>query len=73
LQQINNGDFEKLELVIIKNGDQVNADGVVNVSLYNADDSTNTVLSSGSSTNEPPFGIYSYQVTPIITSLNKVI
>ena len=73
MQQINNGDFEKLELVIIKNGDRVNADGVVNVSLYNADDSTNTVLSSGSSTNEPPFGIYSYQVTPTITSLNKVI
>lgn len=73
MQQINNGDFEKLELVIVKNGERVNANGTVSVSLYNADDNANTVLVSGSAVNEPKLGIYTYQVTPSVTSLNKVI
>jgi len=73
VQQINNGEFEKLELVIIKNNEQVNADGAVSVQLFDADDTANTVLVSGSATNEPPLGLYTYQVGPSITSLNKIV
>jgi hypothetical protein len=73
LQQVNNGSFEKIEVVINKNGQQVNADGDVLVKIYDADDSTNTIISSGSAVNEPPLGIYTYQLTPSITALNKII
>lgn len=73
MQQINNGDYEKLEFIIVKNGEHVNADGDVMVSLYDADDASNTLLTSGSATNEPPYGIYTFQVTPQVTSLNKVL
>lgn len=73
MQQINNGDFEKLELVIVKSNEQVNADGPVTVTMYNADDITNTVLLTASATNEPVSGLYTYEVGPNITSLNKIL
>ena len=72
MQQINNGDFEKIEFVIVKNNDQVNADGNVSVRIFNADDSTNTVIDSGTAVNEPVLGLYSYQIDPDVTSLNKI-
>lgn len=73
MQEINNGDFENLELVIIKNGQEINADDDVLVNIYDADDLSNTVLSSGSATNEPQNGLYVYEVGPDITSLNRVL
>lgn len=73
MQQINNGDFEKLELVIAKNNQHVNADGTVSVQIFNADDGTNTVLSSGSAVNEEISGLYTYEIGPSITSLNKIV
>lgn len=73
MQQINNGDFEKLELVIVKSNEQVNADGAVTVRMYNADDTSNTLLLTASATNEPVSGLYTYEVGPSITSLNKIL
>ncbi|NDB84179.1 MAG: hypothetical protein EB127_15905 [Alphaproteobacteria bacterium] len=73
MQQINNGDLEKLELVIVKNNEHVDADGSVTVELFNADDTSNTVLTSGSATNESITGVYSFQIGPDITSLNKIV
>ena len=73
MQQINNGDYETLELIVVKNGEQVNADGDVDISIYNADDSTNTVIVSGTATNELPFGKYTYDIGPTVTALNKVV
>lgn len=73
MQQINNGDFEELEFVIVKNGQKVNADGNVLVSIYDADDSTNTVIVSGTAVNQPPNGHYSYGIGPSVTSLNKTL
>lgn len=73
MQQINNGDFEKIELVVVKNNQHIDADSDVLVKIFNADDLENTILSSGSATNETVNGIYSYQIGPEITSLNKII
>ena len=73
MQQINNGDFEELELVIVRNNEKVDADGTVLVSIYDADDSNNTVIVSGSATNQPMHGHYAFGVDATVTGLNKVI
>lgn len=73
MQEINNGDFENLELVIIRGGQETNADGNVTVRIYDADDSTNTIITSGSALNAPPYGLYTFEVGPSITSLNRLL
>jgi hypothetical protein len=59
--------------VIYRDGNKVDADGTVTVQMYNADDSTNTLLTSGSAYNEPYLGLYSFEVSPSITLINRVL
>jgi len=73
LQQINNNSTEKIELVIVRDGQRVDADGAVTVSIYNADDLTNTVIVSSSAVKDTDLGIYTYEINPTVTALNKVI
>lgn len=78
MQQIQNGGTEKIELTIYKDGNLVNADGTVSVYIYNADEivsasSTPTVLVSGTAVNEPPMGIYTYEINPSVTSIDRTL
>ena len=73
MQQINTGVQEKIELSIYKNGVLTNADSTVTVKIYNADDTSNTIIESGSATNDPPLGIYSYSPSYSTVSLNRVL
>lgn len=73
MQEIINGETNSVDLTIYSGGSLVDADDSVVVSVYDADDSTETLLVSGSATNEPVLGIYSYQLTPTITSLDRVL
>jgi hypothetical protein len=80
LQEIANGATETISLVIYSNGTKVNADGAVNLSIYNADAGlyasgtyTNTVLATASAYNDPAIGLYTYVVAPPLTSLDQVL
>jgi len=74
LQEIHNGVTENLQLVIYRDGVQVNADGTVLVSLYDADDTTNTLLiPTASAYNAQPLGLYTLEVGPSVTYLNRVL
>jgi len=72
LQEIHNGTQETVTLVIYKQGQLTNADGDVLIRITDADDGT-VLLSSASATNDPPTGEYSYEITPDLTQLNRVI
>ena len=73
MQQINNNSTEKIELVVVRDGQRVYADGAVTVSIYNADDLTNTVIVSSSAVKDTDLGMYTYEINPTVTALNKVI
>ena len=73
MQEAHNGSTEKVELAVYLNGQLDNADGSVLVTIYDADDSANTVLSSGSAVNEPPLGLYTFQLDPTVTNLDRVL
>lgn len=72
MQEIHNGTQETVTLVIYKQGQLTNADGDVLIRITDADDGT-VLLSSASATNDPPTGEYSYEITPDLTQLNRVI
>ena len=72
MQQIHNGTQQTVSLVIYKQGQLTNADGNVLVSIKDADDGT-ILLSSASAVNDPPTGQYSYEITPDLTQLNRVV
>jgi hypothetical protein len=72
LQQIHNGTQETVSLEIYKQGQLTDADGAVLVKIKDADDGT-ILLSSASAINEQPQGYYSFEVTPDLTSENRVL
>ena len=73
MQEIQNGTTEKIELTIFNDGVLINADGNVLVQIYNADDISNTLTASGYAINETPIGSYTFQLTPSITSVDRVL
>ena len=73
MQEVHTGDTQQIELAIYKNGVLTNADGAVTVTVYDADDSTNTVVVTGAAVSEEPSGMYSYQLTPSVTYINRVL
>ena len=81
MQEIANGANESISLVIYYNGVKTNADANVLVTVYNANGGiyasgtyTNTPLvASAVAYNAPPQGLYTYQVTPPLTSLDQVL
>lgn len=72
MQEIHNGTQETVTLVIYKQGQLTNADGNVLINITDADDGT-VLLSSASAVNDPPTGEYSYEITPDLTQLNRVL
>jgi hypothetical protein len=63
---------EDIELSIYSDGELTDADGAVLVTITDAD--TGTVLvTSSSAVSLQPLGVYSYTLTPTITSTNRVI
>ena len=72
MQEIHNGTQETVTLVIYKQGQLTNADGNVLINITDADDGT-VLLSSASATSNDPPGEYSYEITPDLTQLNRVI
>lgn len=72
MQQIHNGTQETVSLEIYKQGQLTDADGAVLVKIKDADDGT-ILLSSASATNEQPEGCYSFEITPDLTSENRVL
>jgi hypothetical protein len=62
LQHIQRGNPENIQLVIQNNGSATSASGSVTVTIYDADDTTNTVLSSGSATYDSTYTTYSYPI-----------
>lgn len=73
MQEIHSGATDKIQLVIYRDGNKVDADGTVTVQIYNADDSNKTVIVSGSAYNEPYLGLYSFEIGPSVTSINRVL
>ncbi len=73
MQEIHSGATDKIQLVIYRDGNKIDADGTVTVSIYDADDSTNILLTSGSAYNEPYLGLYSFEINPTITKINRVL
>lgn len=73
MQQIQNGETETIRTSIYRNGSLINADGAVTVTVYDADDSSNTVIVTGSATNEPPLGVYAFELSASYTSLNRIL
>ena len=62
MQHIQRGTPENIELVIQSNGSATSASGAVTVTIYDADDTTNTSLSSGSATYDSVNTSYSYPI-----------
>ena len=73
MQEIHSGATDKIQLVIYRDGNKIDADGTVTVSIYDADDSTNILLTNGSAYNEPYLGLYSFEINPTITKINRVL
>lgn len=74
MQEIQNGTKQKVELSIFSNNVLVNADSdSVIVRIYNADDTTNSIVASGYATSEPEIGSYTYQLTPSVTNVDRVL
>ena len=71
MQEIHTGTQHNVELAIYKDGMLTNADGNVNVVITDADD--NTAITSGSAVSLPPDGIYSFDITPDLTQINRVL
>jgi len=71
VQEIHTGTQHNVELAIYKDGMLTNADGNVNVVITDADD--NTAITSGSAVSLPPDGIYSFDITPDLTQINRVL
>lgn len=62
MQHIQRGTPENTELVIQSNGGATSASGAVTVTVYDADDTTNTVLSTGSATYDSVATSYTYPI-----------
>ena len=73
MQHVQKGETQTIRTSIYRSGVLTNADSTVNVAVYDADDNTNTVITTGVATNEAPLGVYSFELSSAITSLNRVL
>jgi hypothetical protein len=72
VQQVHNGIQDNIELAIYSNGTLTNADGAVLVNITDADSGT-VLITNASATSLPPLGIYSYTLTPDVTTIDRVL
>jgi hypothetical protein len=74
LQDIVRGTQERIYLNIYDNGSLVQADTVPTISIYDADDDAVALVGFSSNVvDEPQTGLYSYNITPDLTQLNRVL
>ena len=73
MQEVEFGSNSKISITIYRNGVETNADGTVTLSFYDATDTTNTLITTGSAVNEQPLGVYDFEIGPSITSMNRTL
>ena len=75
MQNIVRGSKEKLYFYVYSDGALTQADSIPTVSVYDADNDATPITGFSNVTvfNENPPGVYSFMLTPTITSTNKVI
>ena len=73
MQEILKGESSRVQVAIYKNGKLINADGNVVVNIYDADDATNVLISTGNAINEPPLGIYAFYLSPTVTDIKRIL
>jgi hypothetical protein len=75
LQEIHNGSTQTLQFTIFKDGVRCAADGAISVSIYDVStvNASPTALVTGTASATDSEGLYTYLITPTLTSLNRVI